>query len=113
MELYTTYFAELNQSRSNELNEQDIVEKSKVAQLGQFSDIDNGNTSTVFYGGIVFPKDFEYDENHNVPNMNYKIRFGTSYTEYDTDKMYNHGAGPSNSGMQNDYKFSTYSNKKN
>ena len=39
--------------------------------------------------------------------MNYKIRFATAYTEYDTDKMYNHGAGPGNSGMENDYKFST------
>ena len=107
IELYKTYFSELNQSRSNEINEQDIIEKSKVAQLGQFNDIDNGNASTVFYGGIVFPKNFDYDDNHNAPDMSYKIRFiPNTYTEYDTDTLYSHEAGPGNSGMHNDYKLS-------
>lgn len=43
--------------------------------------------------------------------MNYKIRFATAYSEYDTDKTYNHGAGPGSSGMENDNRFSTYINE--
>ena len=94
------FFTDNNQSSSTDFNEQDIVDKSKLAQLGQFNDIDNGNASTVFYGGIIFPSDFDFDDNNNVPNMSYTIRFGRSYTEYDTDTLYSHGIGPGNSGMQ-------------
>ena len=80
------------------MNEQDIVDLSKIAQLGQFNDIDNGNLSTAFYGGIVFPKDFDYEASGKAPSMDYKIRFGISYTVADTGTIYNHAAGPGTTG---------------
>ena len=94
----------LNQTASNELNEDDIIELSKIAQLGQFNDINNGNTSTIFYGGIIFPKDFDYDKDSTsctgsqCINMNYTIRFGVNYNQFETDTLYSKGSGPSNSG---------------
>ena len=89
------------------MNENDIVEKSKIAQLGQFNDISNGNTSTIFLGGIVFPKDFDYDDSEsmscNTPHcaqMSYTIRLGYKYNQPETDTLYSKGAGPSNSGRK-------------
>ena len=97
----------MNQTSSNELNENDIVDLSKVAQLGQFNDISNGNSSTIFYGGIIFPKDFDYDDevertciSTNCRNMSYTIRFVTAYTDFHTDKLYSHEAGPSQAGKK-------------
>ena len=96
-----------NQTASNDLNENDIVEKSKIAHIGQFNDISNGNTSTIFLGGIVFPKDFDYDDsesmNCNTPRcaqMSYTIRLGYKYTQPETDTLYSKGAGQSNSGRK-------------
>ena len=96
---------ELNQSRSNELNENDIVELSKIAQLGQFNDISNGNTSTILYGGVIFPEDFDYDDEDSTTctsprctNMSYTLRFTYKYVQYETDSLYSQGAGPSDSG---------------
>ena len=95
-----------NQTLSTDYSEDDIIEKSKIAQLGQFNDISNGNTSTLFYGGIVFPPGFNYDDeatrsctSEKCTNMNYTIRFGVNYVQYETDSMYSTGAGPSGSGI--------------
>ena len=97
-------FSELNQSRSNDLNEQDIVEKSKIAQIGKFNSIDKGNAS-LFYGGIIFPSDFDYDDTNDrkcakskCRNMEYKIRFITDFTVQQTEAFYSHSNGPSRSG---------------
>ena len=99
-------FTELNQSLSNDVNEQDIVEKSKMAQIGKFNSIDKGNASTVFYGGIVFPREFNYDDNNSrsctnpkCKNMDYKIRFIQEYTDIRTDVLYSHTNGPSDAGI--------------
>ena len=88
------------------MNENDIVKLSKIAQLGQFNDISNGNTSTIFYGGVIFPKDFDYDDETSTSctspscrNMTYKLRFTYKYVQYETDSLYSQGAGPSNSGI--------------
>ena len=97
----------MNQTESNDFNEQEIVEKSKIAQLGKFNDIDKGNSSTIFYGGIVFPSNFDYDDGSemtctqkNCTNMNYKIRFIQDYTVTQTDSVYSHTAGPGESGIK-------------
>ena len=37
-----------------------------------------------FYGGIIFDQDFDEQENGKVPKLNYKIRFGSSYTSTET-----------------------------
>ena len=102
---YLIEFGE-NQTLSTDYSEDDIVEKSKIAQLGQFNDISNGNTSTLFYGGIVFPPEFNYDDettrsctSEKCTNMNYTIRLGVNYVQFDTDSMYSIGAGPSGSGI--------------
>ena len=103
-----------NQTQSNDFTEDDIVEQSKIAQLGQFNDISNGNTSTIFYGGIVFPPDFNYDDEatracttEKCKNMEYTIRFGINYVQYETDSLYSTGAGPSSSGNRQKQKLIT------
>ena len=107
--LITIYFIEFNenQTQSNDFSEDEIVEQSKIAQLGQFNDISNGNTSTIFYGGIIFPPDFDYDDQESrtctsdkCRNMKYTIRFGVNYVNYETDSLYTTGAGPSDSGTK-------------
>ena len=59
-------------------------------------DIDQGNSSSVFYGGIVFPKDFDYGAD---VDMNYKIRFIKDYTESKTNELYRNPNGPRQSSM--------------
>ena len=100
-------FSGLNQNESNDWNEEDIIQKSRIAQLGRFSDMKNGNTSTLFYGGIIFPADFDYDDVNNTKctnskciNMNYTIRFLPEFTSDSTGIVYNPTAGPGDTGRK-------------
>ena len=95
---FYNYFVGLNQTQSNDFNEYEIIERGKISQIKK--------SSSVFYGGIVFPKEFDYDDGGNMTctsvrcrNMNYTIRFTKDYTESQTNQVYNHDERSSQYGM--------------
>ena len=92
---FQNYFAGLQQTRSNEFNEDKIVEKGKLDQLRR------RHGSASFYGGIVFPTNFDYDDvvrtctSIRCRTMDYKIRFISEYTESRTNELYSKREGGS------------------